>query len=87
MTDVRSTTSCTDLFSRLTLDQVRITPDGRDTLLVAKMIRVRYSLISILRGDIAVEEIALDTPTLSVVTSPDGSSNLENLKYFLLLFY
>lgn len=67
-------------FSRLTLDQVKITPEGRDTLLVAKMIRVRYSLISILRGDIVVEEIALDTPTLSVVTGPDGSSNLENLK-------
>ena len=67
-------------FTQLALHEVKITPEGREMLLSAKLIHARYSLLAILRGNILVEEVLLDAPTVSVVTNPDGSSNLDFLK-------
>ena len=66
-------------FSSLTLRDLKVTPRGGATLLTASEIRVRYSLIDILRGRISVGELAMENPVVTVVTEPDGTSNLSRI--------
>lgn len=66
-------------FSSLTLRKVRITPTGAETLVTAEEVRLRYSLMAILGGTTQVDELTLDTPVVTVVGHPDGTSNLSKL--------
>lgn len=66
-------------FSRLELRDVKFTPKGREPLFTASAVRARYNLLSILGGKIAVEEIAIESPTISIVENADGTSNLDPL--------
>lgn len=64
-------------FSRVALGSFEITAPGKATLLKANEIRLGYSLISILRGTIAVAEISIIRPEVTLVTEADGTSNLD----------
>ena len=66
-------------FSSVTLRDLKVQPKGRETLLTAPEVRLRYSLFAILGGNIAVEEVAIVSPTIHIVEQPDGSSNLDPL--------
>ena len=63
-------------FNELTLDQLKLTPNGAETLLEAKRVHVGYSLLAILRGNILVEDMTVDSPTITLVENARGISNL-----------
>src|SRR5882724_3449248 len=62
-------------FKEVELHNLRVKTTGDEPLVSAPLVRARYSLIDIIRGDIKVEEVTLTTPTVTVVENPDGSSN------------
>ncbi len=66
-------------FSSLTLRQVKLTPRGAETLATAEEVRLRYGLFAILGGTLKVSEAWVDTPVITVVGHPDGTSNLTPL--------
>ncbi len=66
-------------FSRVELRGLEVKPRGRETLLSAREIRLRYDLMAILRGNLVVSELVMDGPSLQVVQQADGTSNLDPL--------
>lgn len=66
-------------FSSLTLRQVKLTPKGEDTLATVAEVRLRYSLVALLRGGLKVDEVTVDTPVITVTERADGKGNLQKL--------
>lgn len=66
-------------FSKMTLKNLSVVTTGTDPLLSINEARFGYDLLKILRGDIAIQEIVLDEPSIHVVMSADGTSNLDVL--------
>lgn len=66
-------------FSQVVLRDLRVQTTGEVPLLTAELLRVRYSLLDILRGNINVDEFTLEGPVVRVIEQPDGSSNLDPL--------
>lgn len=73
-------------FSQVTFEKLKVQPVGADMpanqaepLLTADQVKVRYSLLSILRGNYVVKEVSLVSPVIQVVTGPNGRSNLDPL--------
>jgi hypothetical protein len=66
-------------FSRLELRDVKLTPKGREPLFTASVVRARYGLLAILGGKIAVDEITIESPTITIVENADGTGNLDPL--------
>jgi hypothetical protein len=64
-------------FSRVVLKDLKVTPNGKETLLTAQELRARYSLFKIIGGNIKVDEVAIVAPVVQIVTAADGSSNLD----------
>ena len=46
-------------------------------LVTAKEFRLRYNLMAILRGNLVVNEVTIESPMLQVVQNADGTSNLD----------
>ena len=63
-------------FSSLQLDGVKLTPKGAEPLLAVGSMRVRYGLMALIGGRIAVDEVTLIDPVITVVEGADGTSNL-----------
>lgn len=66
-------------FSRVQLDQLRVETTGDQPLLRADSVTVRYRLLSLIGGTIAVPEVNLVHPEVNVVRTADGRSNLDPL--------
>ena len=66
-------------FRQLELRKVKLTPRGSETLFAVELVRVRYGLFAILGGDIQVDEITVESPTVTVVEKLNGDSNLSKL--------
>src|SRR2546428_6304486 len=66
-------------FSRVVLRQLTVKTTGAEPLLKANEVRLRYSLWSILGGNIKVDEVTLDSPAIQIVQNADGTSNLDPL--------
>lgn len=66
-------------FRSVVLRELKVIPHGAEPLLTVKEIRLRYSLFSIIRGKINVEEVTVESPVITVVEGTDGRSNLEAL--------
>jgi len=66
-------------FSRVVLRQLKVKTAGAEPLLQADEVRLRYSLWSIVGGNIKVDEVTLDSPTIQIVQNADGTSNLDPL--------
>ena len=64
-------------FSSITLSKLQVQTAGAVPLLRAESVLCRYSLWSILRGNIRVSKATLDTPVVQLVKNPDGTSNLD----------
>ncbi len=64
-------------FSQIVLRDLKIVPKGAEPLLSAGEVRARYSLMSIIGGNIVVEEVAIMNPTITLVENADGTSNLD----------
>ena len=63
-------------FSSLNLAGLKVETTGTEPLITVKEVRVRYSLMSIIGGKIAVDEVTVDSPVIKVVFNADGTSNL-----------
>ena len=66
-------------FSKVILRDVKVTPKGAETLFTAAEVSARYSLRSILSGKIAVDDVTLVAPVITVVEHADGTRNLDPL--------
>lgn len=66
-------------FSRVELKGLVMKTTGTEPLVTAEQVRLRYSLMDIIKGNINVHEVSLLSPVINVVTEPDGSSNLDPL--------
>jgi hypothetical protein len=66
-------------FSHVVFHDFKVKPNGAENLLTAKTVEARYNLRSIIGGKISVDQVLLDTPTITVVENADGSSNLDPL--------
>lgn len=66
-------------FAELTIDQIKLTPNGAETLFTAKKINAKYSLLAILRGNLTVEDVTVDSPIVTIVQHAKGGSNLDVL--------
>ena len=64
-------------FSAVTLRGLKVETTGTEPLVSAKEVRLRYSLMDIIKGNVNVAEITLESPVVSLVTQADGSSNLD----------
>jgi hypothetical protein len=64
-------------FSQVILQDLKVQPKGAEPLFTAKEVRLRYSLMSILGGTIAVQEVFVDSPAVTLVQNADGTSNLD----------
>ena len=64
-------------FSQVILQNLKVQTTGSEPLVTATEVRLRYSLMNIIRGNIHVDEVALVSPTVVLVENPDGSSNLD----------
>jgi len=65
------------LGSTVEIRGLSIVPNGAEPLAKVELARVRYQLAAFLRGIIAVDEIHLGSPNLTLVAKADGSSNLD----------
>ena len=77
--DVRVAQARFSPFRSVVLQDLKIHPRGAEPLLSVKEIRLRYSLLSILRGKIDVTEVTVEAPVFTVVEGADGRSNLDAL--------
>lgn len=66
-------------FSKIELRQLSVTPPGAEPLLTADLVRVRYQLFAILGGRLAVDEILVESPKVSVTQNADGTTSLDPL--------
>ena len=64
-------------FSQVVLQNLKVQTTGSEPLVTAAEVRLRYSLMAIIRGDIHVDEVTLSSPSVMLVENPDGSSNLD----------
>ena len=66
-------------FSELVLRGLRVQTTGSEPLMAATEVRVRYGLMQIIRGTIAVDELKLVNASVTLVQGADGQSNLDPL--------
>jgi hypothetical protein len=66
-------------FKQVVLKDFQLQPNGAETLVKAGEVRARYSLMDIIGGNLNIEEVTISQPTITLVTKPDGSSNLDPL--------
>ena len=64
-------------FSQVVLRNLKVQTTGTEPLVSAAEVRLRYSLMDIIRSNIHVDEVALVSPAVVLVENPDGSSNLD----------
>ena len=64
-------------FSEITLRNLKVQAAGKEPLVTVNEIHLRYHLWDIIGGNLHVDEIAVDSPTVELVVSPDGTSNLD----------
>jgi hypothetical protein len=77
--DVTVTDISVHPFSHILVHNLKVQVKGQEPVLAAPEIRARYSLWSLLRRDLRASEIALVSPTLTLVENPDGSRNTDRL--------
>jgi hypothetical protein len=64
-------------FSQVILRGLKVQTTGAEPLVTAAEVRLRYSLMDIIGGNLRVEEVTLASPTVTLVQNADGSSNLD----------
>lgn len=64
-------------FHEVILRNLKVQTTGTEPLLTAPEVRLRYSLMDIIGGNINVDEVAVSAPAIVLVQNPDGTSNLD----------
>ncbi len=64
-------------FSQVVLHNLKVQTTGAEPLVSAAEVRLRYSLMDIIGGNIHVDEVAVSSPTVTLIQNPDGSTNLD----------
>jgi len=64
-------------FREVVLRDLKVQAKGGEPVVTAPEVRVRYSLFDIIGGNIHVDELTLTSPTVTLITSPDDTSNLD----------
>ncbi|HEX7862330.1 MAG TPA: AsmA family protein [Verrucomicrobiae bacterium] len=64
-------------FSQVHIRGLRVETIGTEPLVTAEEVRLRYSLMDIIGGNINVQEVTMNSPIVTIVTEADGSSNLD----------
>src|SRR5688500_3941468 len=64
-------------FSQVHIRSLRVETTGTEPLVTAEEVRLRYSLMDIIGGNINVQEVTLTSPVITIVQEADGSSNLD----------
>ncbi len=64
-------------FSNVVLTKLEVKPFGKDSLLKADEVRLRYNLRDIISGKITVDEVMIASPVITLVEAPDNTSNLD----------
>jgi hypothetical protein len=64
-------------FRSVVIKDLKVVTTGKEPLLAAQEVRARYSLFKIIGGNIKVEEVAIVSPLVQLITNPDGTSNLD----------
>jgi hypothetical protein len=64
-------------FHEVVLKDLKVQTTGSEPLVTAPEVRLRYSLMDIIGGNIHVDEITLSSPTITLVENPDKTSNLD----------
>ena len=64
-------------FSQILVRGLKVQAPGQEPFLTVAEIRASYSLMSLLRGNLCASEIALVSPTITLVENPDGSRNTD----------
>ncbi len=63
-------------FSSVNLIGLKVTKKGTDPVVTAKEVRLRYSLMDIIKGNLNVSEVTLESPTVNLITFADSTFNL-----------
>jgi uncharacterized protein involved in outer membrane biogenesis len=66
-------------FSQVVLRGLKVQTTGPEPLVSAAEVRLRYSLMDIIKGNIRVEEVTVTAPTVCLIQNADGTSNLDPL--------
>lgn len=64
-------------FSQIEIQGLKVETTGSEPLLTSQKVRVRYALMDIIKGNINVDEVTLESPVIQVIQQADGSSNLD----------
>lgn len=64
-------------FSSIEIRNLSVVPNGAEPLAKVALARVRYRLADLLAGRIALQEVLLSEPIVTVIANADGSSNLD----------
>src|ERR1035437_8987168 len=64
-------------FSQVVLHNLKVQTTGTEPLVTAAEVRLRYSLMDIIGGNIHIDEVGLSSPTVTLVENADGTSNLD----------
>src|SRR5215472_2955055 len=64
-------------FHEVVLKDLKVQTTGSEPLVTAPEVRLRYSLMDIISGNIHVDEVTLSSPTVTLVENPDKTSNLD----------
>jgi hypothetical protein len=67
-------------FSHVGLRDLKVQPPCGEPLLTAQEIHANYSLWSIIGGNIAVSEVVIESPVVTVIENADGTGNLDVFK-------
>jgi uncharacterized protein involved in outer membrane biogenesis len=66
-------------FSQVVLRGLKVQTTGPEPLVSAAEVRLRYSLMDIIKGNIHVDEVTVASPTVTLIENADGTSNLDPL--------
>ena len=66
-------------FSQVILRGLKVQTTGPEPLVSAAEVRLRYSLMDIINGNIRVDEVTVASPTVALIENADGTSNLDPL--------
>lgn len=75
--EVTATEASIRPLSQVVLSGLKVQVPGREPVLTAPQVRLRYNLREILRGHIQVDELTIQGPSLQVLYEPDGTSNAD----------
>ena len=66
-------------FRQIVLHDLKVQAKGQAPVMIIPLASVRYQLWDILHGNIHIDDVTLDSPTIKVVENPDGSRNVDPL--------